>query len=118
MLRVGHHYEWAVGGFPAVRRGCREDLMVNGVHDLGGMDCLGSVIVQENEPVFRAEWEKMAFATFASYFRAGLFGVDEFRLGIEKMHPAEYLLSNYYEHWIATAEYSAVKDVVLSPENV
>ena len=92
--------------------------MVNGIHDVGGTDCLGPVIVQENEPVFRAEWEKMAFATFASYFRAGLFGVDEFRLGIEKMHPADYLLSNYYEHWLATAEYYAIKAGVLDPEEL
>ncbi|TQM01804.1 SH3-like domain-containing protein [Pseudonocardia kunmingensis] len=69
---------------------------MNGVFDLGGTDGLGPVVTEENEPVFRAEWEKAAFAMFAPSFRAGLFGVDQFRHGIEKMDPAEYLLSNYY----------------------
>jgi Nitrile hydratase beta subunit. len=35
----------------------------------------------------------------------GFFGVDEFRYGIEQMHPAVYLLSPYYEHWIHTVEH-------------
>ena len=66
---------------------------MNGVHDLGGTDGLGPVVVPEGEPVFRAEWEKAAFAMFSMCFRAGFFGVDEFRYGIEQIHPAVYLLS-------------------------
>jgi len=80
---------------------------MNGVFDLGGTDGLGPVVTEEDEPVFRAEWEKAAFAMFAPSFRAGLFGVDQFRHGIEKMDPAEYLLSNYYEHWVHTVEHYA-----------
>jgi len=44
---------------------------VNGVHDLGGTDGLGRVVVPDSEPVFRAEWEKAAFAMFSMCFRAG-----------------------------------------------
>jgi nitrile hydratase len=77
---------------------------VNGVHDLGGTDGLGPVPVPDSEPVFRAEWEKAAFAMFSMPFRAGFFGVDMFRYGIEQMHPAAYLLSPYYEHWMHAAE--------------
>ncbi|AIJ24700.1 MULTISPECIES: nitrile hydratase subunit beta [Amycolatopsis methanolica group] len=82
---------------------------MNGVFDLGGTDGLGPVVVEENEPVFHAEWEKAAFAMFASSFRAGLFGVDQFRHAIELMDPAEYLLSNYYEHWAHAVQYYAEK---------
>jgi nitrile hydratase subunit beta len=82
---------------------------VNGVFDLGGTDGLGPVKTEENEPVFHEEWEKAAFAMFAPSFRAGLFGVDQFRHGIEKMDPAEYLMSPYYEHWIHTVQYYAEK---------
>ena len=78
---------------------------MNGVHDLGGTDGLGPVVVPDREPVFTAEWEKAAFAMFSMCFRAGFFGVDEFRYGIEQMHPAVYLLSPYYEHWIHTVEH-------------
>jgi nitrile hydratase subunit beta len=86
---------------------------MNGVHDLGGTDGMGPVVVPENEPVWRAEWEKAAFALFATNFRAGLFGVDAFRYGIEQMPPAEYLTSPYYEHWEHTAEYYAAKAGVI-----
>jgi nitrile hydratase beta subunit len=86
---------------------------MNGVHDLGGTDGLGPVPVPESEPVWNAEWEKAAFALFATSFRAGLFGVDAFRYGIEQMHPAIYLLSPYYEHWLHTAEHYAVKAGVI-----
>jgi hypothetical protein len=50
---------------------------------------------------------------FSMCFRAGFFGVDEFRYGIEQMHPAVYLLSPYYEHWIHTVEhYGEAKGVL------
>ena len=86
---------------------------MNGVHDLGGTDGMGPVVVPENEPVYRAEWEKAAFALFATNFRAGLFGVDAFRYGIERMPPAEYLTSPYYEHWAHTAAHYAAKAGVI-----
>jgi len=86
---------------------------MNGVFDLGGTDGLGPVVTQENEPVFRAEWEKAAFAMFSNCFRAGFFGVDSFRHSIENMDPGEYLLSNYYEHWVHVAEdFGAQKGVI------
>jgi nitrile hydratase subunit beta len=90
---------------------------MNGVHDLGGTDGLGPVPVVE-EPVFRAEWERAAFAMFAMPFRAGFFGVDQFRYGIEQMHPAVYLLSPYYEHWAHAAEHYGVEKGVLDPDEI
>jgi len=91
---------------------------VNGVHDLGGTDGLGRVEVPDSEPVFRADWEKAAFAMFSMCFRAGYFGVDEFRYGIEQMHPAVYLLSPYYEHWLHTVEHYGQAKGLLSPEDL
>jgi hypothetical protein len=91
---------------------------VNGVHDLGGTDGLGRVEVPESEPIFRADWEKAAFAMFSMCFRAGYFGVDEFRYGIEQMHPAVYLLSPYYEHWLHTVEHYGKAKGLLSPEDL
>lgn len=78
---------------------------MNGVHDLGGTDGLGPVVVEENEPVWHAEWEKAAFAMFPTNAVKGHFNVDMFRYGIEQMHPAHYLLSPYYEHWVHATEH-------------
>ena len=91
---------------------------MNGVHDLGGTDGLGPVPVEENEPVWHADWEKAAFSFFAASFRAGLFGVDQFRYGIEQMHPAVYLLSPYYEHWAHAVEHYGVEKGVFDPEEI
>jgi nitrile hydratase beta subunit len=91
---------------------------MNGVHDLGGTDGLGPVAVEKDEPVWHADWEKAAFGMFSMPFRAGFFGVDQFRYGIEQMHPAIYLLSPYYEHWAHTAEHYGVAQGVLDPEEI
>ena len=82
---------------------------MNGIYDLGGVDGLGPVDPPAREPVFRAEWEKAAFTMFSAMFRAGYFGLDEFRFGIEKMNPAEYLESPYYWHWIQTFIYHGLR---------
>lgn len=78
---------------------------MNGVFDLAGTDGIGPVVVPDDEPVFRAEWEKAVFPMFAMCFRAGFFGVDAFRHGIELIDPAVYLKSPYYEHWVHTIEH-------------
>lgn len=94
---------------------------MNGVHDLGGTDGLGPVEPDDpidNEPVFRAEWEKAAFSFFATSFRAGLFGLDAFRYGIEQMHPATYLLSPYYDHWAHSVEHYATEKGVVDPDEL
>jgi nitrile hydratase len=76
---------------------------MNGVHDLGGADGLGPVSPPPDEPIFHAEWEKRVFAMFIPFAQAGL-NLDQFRSGIEQMHPVEYLTGRYYEHWLYTIE--------------
>jgi nitrile hydratase beta subunit len=91
---------------------------VNGVHDLGGTDGLGPVVVEKDEPVWHGDWEKAAFAMFPANFLKGHFNLDEFRHGIEQMHPAEYLLSPYYEHWIHTIEKHVVERGVVDADEL
>jgi nitrile hydratase len=91
---------------------------MNGVHDLGGTDGLGPVAVEQHEPIWHADWEKAAFAMFPTNFVKGYFGVDEFRFGIEQMHPADYLTSRYYEHWLHTIEHYTVKAGAVDPQEL
>jgi nitrile hydratase beta subunit len=88
---------------------------VNGVHDLGGTDGLGPVVVEQDEPVWHADWEKVAFALFPTNFVKGHFNVDMFRYGIEQMHPADYLTSPYYEHWVHAVEHYTSRAGVIDP---
>jgi nitrile hydratase len=46
---------------------------------------------------------------FPALFRAGWFGLDSFRHGIELMDPAVYLSSPYYEHWLHTIEHHGAR---------
>ena len=77
---------------------------MNGIHDLGGMQGFGPVVREENEPVFRTDWERHVFAMLNLTMAAGQYNVDEIRHSIERMQPAEYLTSPYYERWLYSAE--------------
>ena len=77
---------------------------MNGIHDLGGMHGLGPVVREQNEPVFHEEWERRVFAVLNLTLAAGQYNVDELRHAIERMEPARYLETPYYEHWLHAAE--------------
>ena len=92
---------------------------MNGVHDLGGTVGLGPVapVNEQEEPVFYSDWERRVFALLVPSLLAGI-NLDEFRHGIERMHPAEYLSSRYYEHWLHTIEKNLMEKGVLDPKEL
>jgi nitrile hydratase len=73
---------------------------VNGAHDLGGMHGFGPVVLEPDEPVFHAEWERRAFALTLAMGGWGRWNLDMSRHAREQMPPAEYLGTSYYEHWL------------------
>jgi nitrile hydratase len=73
---------------------------VNGGHDLGGMHGLGPIEVEQNEPVFHDEWERRCFAITLACGFLGEWNLDMSRYARERMHPATYLDTSYYEHWL------------------
>ena len=73
---------------------------MDGVHDLGGMHGFGPVEREADEPVFHAPWEAVVVAIRRSRAIGRLFNIDEFRHSIERMEPAHYLGSSYYERWL------------------
>lgn len=77
---------------------------MNGIHDLGGMEGVGEIEVEVDEPVFHADWEKRVFGLFFGLAPHGFFNIDEFRHGIERMGAAAYLNTSYYEHWLGSFE--------------
>lgn len=91
---------------------------MNGIHDLGGMHGMGPVAPEANEPVFHEEWERRMFGLMIATFAGGHYNVDEFRHGIERMDPAEYLESSYYEHWLHTVERLLVEKGVITREEL
>ena len=73
---------------------------MDGIHDLGGMHGFGRVEREEDEPVFHAPWEAAVVAMMRAALAAGIYNIDEFRHGIERMDPAPLPASSYYEHWL------------------
>lgn len=73
---------------------------MDGVHDMGGMHGMGPVEAEENEPVFHGEWEQRMFAMNNAISALGMRNIDESRHARERMAPADYLGSSYYEIWL------------------
>jgi len=90
---------------------------MNGIHDLGGMDNIGPVVREEDEPVFHEDWERIIVAHMYAMMAAGYFLVDEVRSALEWMPPAKYLTASYYEKWLYGLEVLLLqKDVLTSEE--
>ena len=73
---------------------------MNGVHDLGGMHGFGPVVLEPDEPMFHAEWERRTFALNLAMGGWRRWNLDMSRHVREQMPPAEYLATGYYERWL------------------
>ncbi|MGE3772881.1 MAG: hypothetical protein AB7I32_08125 [Gammaproteobacteria bacterium] len=91
---------------------------MNGVHDLGGLDGMGPIVVERDEPVFHAEWERRVFGMFLPIFATGSFNIDELRHAIERMGAPAYLNTSYYQHWLHAYETLLVEKGVLTAEEL
>lgn len=76
---------------------------MRGIHDLGGMQGFGPVEVEADEPVFHEPWEGRTYALTGPAVGAAGGNTPMFRHAIERMDPAHYLNSSYYEHWFTSA---------------
>ena len=76
------------------------------MHDLGGVEGFGPVVVEPGEPVFHHVWERRVFGLNFSGLPTN---VDRFRHAIERMGAITYLTTSYYEHWLVAIEALAVE---------
>ena len=91
---------------------------MDGIHDMGGMDGFGRVQPEVNEPAFHADWERHVFAIVRGVLRLTGVSLDEFRHAIERIPPARYLTSSYYERWLLAAETLLVERGIVSGEEL
>jgi nitrile hydratase subunit beta len=80
---------------------------MNGVHDMGGMQDMGPVRVEKNEPVFHADWERRVFAMDEAV--DGDWPSGSGRYERELIPPAEYLSMSYYERGLRALSELLVK---------
>jgi nitrile hydratase beta subunit len=77
---------------------------VNGVHDMGGMQCFGPVEPEPNEPVFHSDWEARVLALNRALGYARAWNIDMSRAAVENLPPEVYLTRSYYEKWALRME--------------
>jgi len=82
---------------------------MNGVHDLGGLQDMGPVRHENDEPAFHAAWEGRIYGIDRSLRFIGKWNLDAWRHQIELLPPADYFRMTYYERWLEINEQLAVK---------
>ena len=87
------------------------------MHDLGGIQGFGPVEVEPDEPAFHHDWERRAFRLTVATMLSGVLA-GRFRHAIERMQPAWYLASPYYEHWLTATATGAVEAGVITPDEL
>lgn len=87
---------------------------MNGVHDMGGMQGMGPVAAEKNEPVFHEPWEARTFALNIAMGAFGKWNIDAGRHEIELIPAAQYLRMSYYEKWFVRLVELAAKTGLVS----
>ena len=82
---------------------------MNGIHDMGGMQDMGPIHAEKNEPVFHAPWEGRSLALNLAAAAWRKWNIDAGRHQIELIPPADYLRMSYYEKWTQRMEELLVK---------
>lgn len=88
---------------------------MDGTHDLGGVQGFGAVEHSPAEPVFAEDWERRALRVMLAVNIALRTSGPDFRHSIERMDPAHYLASSYYEHWLTGVSTLAVEGELTTP---
>jgi nitrile hydratase len=87
---------------------------MNGIHDMGGMQDMGPIARERNEPVFHTEWERRLYGLCCAV------DIDWtlMRRQIELIPPADYLQMSYYERWLTALVANLTELGVVTPEEV
>jgi nitrile hydratase subunit beta len=88
---------------------------MNGVHDLGGMQDMGPVQVEKNEPVFHEPWQARAFACTRAMGGWRKWNLDAMRFQREQIAPVDYFRMSYYERWIVALVELMLKNGMVTP---
>jgi nitrile hydratase subunit beta len=88
---------------------------MNGVHDLGGMQDMGPVQAEKNEPVFHEPWQGRAYAVTRAMGGWRKWNLDASRFQREQMAPVDYFRLSYYERWIVGLVELMLKNGMVTP---
>jgi nitrile hydratase beta subunit len=78
--------------------------MMDGAHDMGGVQGFGPVMPEVDEPVFHAKWEGRVFAMTLAMTKPGKWNIDMSRFARENLSREEYLSKTYFQIWLSGLE--------------
>jgi len=73
---------------------------MDGIHDLGGKQGFGPILIGDNE-AFHHNWERRMWAIARTGILPPGTIIDQFRHGLERMVPGDYLSFSYFNKWCA-----------------
>jgi hypothetical protein len=88
------------------------------INDVGGLQGFGEIVVEQDEPPFHTDWEAHVFALNSALIRQGIYQLDEFRDAVERLPPAKYLASSYYERWFLAVRTLLIEKGVFTEEEL
>jgi nitrile hydratase beta subunit len=91
---------------------------MNGVHDMGGLQNMGPIEYEKDEPVFHAPWEARVYALNRAARALRKWNLDADRHEIELLPPADYLRMSYYERWFAKLFTQVVKFGLVTEQEI
>ncbi len=84
---------------------------MDGVHDMGGMHGFGPVVTHDGDTTHHEPWEVRAQVIT-------LLAGRSMRDAIERLDPATYLSSSYYERWLRAGEMKLVEQDKISSDDL
>ncbi|WP_233870619.1 nitrile hydratase subunit beta [Paraburkholderia adhaesiva] len=87
---------------------------MDGLHDMGGRQGFGLVVMSGRREPFHDEWEVRAAAISARLIGQHVYNMDEFRHAIERMAPRHYICASYFERTFTAAATLCVEKGVIS----
>jgi nitrile hydratase beta subunit len=90
---------------------------MNGIHDMGGMQDMGPILIEKNEPLFHEPWEARAMALMLACNDLIPKNFAE-RFAIEQIPPVEYLRMSYFERWVEALQYMLINGGAIKREEL
>lgn len=91
---------------------------MDGMHDLGGTQGFGPVIKSPDAKSFHQAWEIKINAISGALVGKGVYNMDEYRHGIERMEPLHYVNASYFERVFTAAATLCVEKSLITAEQL
>lgn len=92
---------------------------MDGIHDMGGKEGYGTVVIARDEPVFHQPWEALGYGLGSiGIDLLRVFNWDEARHAIERIDARHYLSASYYERVLIGVASLFVEKGVVSLEEL